>query len=156
EYSINDLGAMTSLIQRLARRRQRMLEREAAGLDRNATAGAAPAADEMQEAPPATVAERAPMASECMDTICAVTVTFHNKSTAEVPLSWVLSSRARQAMDDAVNQILAEDLQKAPPPANEVEDINHLEGSYRRIMCLLQNDSKSIGCAPPRQDEPTE
>jgi predicted acylesterase/phospholipase RssA len=132
EYSITDLGAMTSLIQRLAFRRERMERGEAMA---------------KVEEPPATAAERAPVASECMNTICAVTVTFHNKSTAEVPLSWVLSSRARHAMDEAVDQILSEDLQKPVPPPNEVDDVNRLEGSYRRIMCLLQNDSKSIGCA---------
>ncbi|MBI1211821.1 MAG: hypothetical protein GC190_10195 [Alphaproteobacteria bacterium] len=139
EYSINDLGAMTSLIQRLTARRNRM-ER-----------GTEPAA--ALEEPEATAAERAPRASECANTICAVTVTFHNKSTAEVPLSWVLSSRARQAMDQAVDQILSEDLKTPMQPPNEVEDVNRLEGSYRRIMCLLQNDSKSVGCAPSPQAE---
>lgn len=140
EYSINDLGAMTSLIQRLTLRRNRMLERQAAGTDS--------AAATLQEAPPDSVAERAPVASECMNTICAVTVTFHNKSTEEVPLSWVLSSRARYAMDVAVNQILAEDLQQAAKPVADGEDVTRLDGSYRRILCMLQNDSTSLGCAP--------
>ena len=137
EYSINDLGAMTSLIQRLAIRHQRSMER---------AQGAA-----ATEEPPSSAAERSPVASECTNTICAVTVTFHNKSTSEVPLSWVLSSRAREAMDQAVDQILSEDLQKPARPPDDVEDVNRLEGSYRRIMCLLQNDSKSVGCAPAPQ-----
>ena len=149
EYSINDLGAVTSLIQRLAKRRERM--------DRQgAPAGTSPETATAMEAPPTTMAERAPVASECSNTICAVTVTFRNKSTAEVPLSWVLSSRARLAMDQAVDQILAEDLKRAPPPANEVDDINRLEGSYRRIMCLLQNDSTSVGCAPAQLEKDDE
>jgi len=143
EYSINDLGAMTSLIQRLAMRRNRMAPRDAAGAGTSDIA-AAP----VQEAPPATVAERAPVASECANTICAVTVTFHNKSTEEVPLSWVLSSRARYAMDVAVNQILAEDLKQPAKPVEDAVDETRLEGSYRRIMCLLQNDSTSAGCVP--------
>jgi hypothetical protein len=137
EYSINDLGAITALIQRLAIRRQRALASD----EDVAAAMQAPASD----------GERSPVASECMNTICAVTVTFHNKSTAEVPLSWVLSSRARIAMDEAVNQILAEDLQHPAKALDEVDDVNRLEGSYRRIMCLLQNDTKSAGCAPAAQ-----
>ena len=94
------------------------------------------------------------MSSECTNTICAVTVTFRNKSTAEVPLSWVLSSRARNAMDQAVDQILSENLQTPmQPSSSEVEDVNRLEGSYRRIMCLLQNDPTAIGCAPAKLAE---
>jgi hypothetical protein len=92
------------------------------------------------------------MASECTNTICAVTVTFHNKASAEVPLSWVLSSRARGAMDAAVDYILRENLQTPPQAPNEVDDVNRLEGSYRRIMCLLQNTPTAPGCAPVSEE----
>ncbi len=133
EYSINDLGAVTSLIQRLT------------------SHGARTGTHGTEAQAPSPANEPPPNSSECANTICAVTVTFRNKSTAEVPLSWVLSSRARNAMDQAVDQILGENLQTPMQPSSkEVEDVNRLEGSYRRIMCLLQNDPTALGCAPAK------
>ncbi len=134
QYSINDLGAMTSLIQRL-------------------TLNAASTEPRGLRAQTTPAQNATPMASNCNSTICTVTVTFHNQSKAEVPLSWVLSSRARQAMDQAVDNILSENLQMPAPPIENAEDINRLDGSYRRIMCLLQNDSKSVACAPEKPAE---
>ena len=56
-------------------------------------------------------------------------------------------------MDEAVDNILSENLQTPMKPTNEVADVNRLEGSYRRIMCLLQNDPTAIGCAPAKLAE---
>lgn len=121
EYSVNDLGAVTALIQRLT---------GAATVTTQADQGAA--AGGMQ----------------CNEILCSVTIRFFNGPGAEVPLTWMLSSRARQSMDNAVQRILDEDL-NAPP--RDIAQGDRIEGSYRQVMCLLEEGIGRPVCpvAPP-------
>lgn len=108
EYSINDLGAVTALIQRLT--------------------GAATVTTQADQAP-------AQGGLQCNEILCAVTIRFYNAPGAEVPLTWMLSSRARQSMDNAVQRILDEDLSRPP---HDIDQGDRIEGSYRQVLCLLQ------------------
>jgi hypothetical protein len=123
EYSINDLGAVTALIQRLT------------GVSTLKSA--------------ATSSPTGSGGLECNEYLCAVTVRFYNAPNAEVPLTWMLSSRARLSMDNAVGRILDENL--AAPP-NPVTQGDRIEGSYRQLLCLLQEAKTMPACraAPPQ------
>ncbi len=106
EYSVNDLGAVTALIQRLT--------------------GAATVTQ--------TAQQTAANGEQCNEILCAVTIRFYNAPGAEIPLTWMLSSRARQSMDNAANRIIEEDL-SAPPRV--IASGDRIEGSYRQVLCLL-------------------
>jgi predicted acylesterase/phospholipase RssA len=118
EYSISDLGAVTALIQRLT---------GAA----NVTAAAGQ-----------PVGPKGSM--QCNEILCSVALRFYNAPNAEVPLTWMLSSRARLSMDNAVNEILAENLAAPPQPAPQQGD--RLQGPYREILCLLQGGKNMAAC----------
>jgi len=125
EYSINDLGAVTALIQRLT----------GAAIIR----------------PPSTPAAGSDGGMACNDILCAVTIRFYNAPNVEVPLTWTLSSRARLSMDNAVNHILAENL--AAPPSAVPNQGDRIEGSFRQILCLLQ-DGKNMPACPAAPAHP--
>jgi hypothetical protein len=118
EYSINDLGAVTALIQRLT------------GAANVTAAGGQP------------VAPKGSM--QCNEILCSMTLRFYNAPNAEVPLTWMLSSRARLSMDNAVNTILAEDLAAPPHPAPQQGD--RIQGPYREILCLLEGGKNAPAC----------
>ncbi|HEX4295542.1 MAG TPA: patatin-like phospholipase family protein [Rhizomicrobium sp.] len=118
EYSVNDLGAVTALIQRLT--------------------GAATVTQ--------SAAQTAPNGLQCNEILCAVTMRFYNAPGAEIPLTWMLSSRARLSMDNATNRILDENL-NAPP--HDIETGDRIEGSYRQVLCLLQQGKDMPPCAMP-------
>ena len=68
---------------------------------------------------------------------------FYNAPGAEIPLTWMLSSRARLSMDNATNRILEEDL-SAPP--RRIETGDRIEGSYRQVLCLLAQGKDMPAC----------
>jgi hypothetical protein len=117
EYSINDLGAVTALIQRLT--------------------GAATVSTQAAET--GTAAN----GMQCNEILCSATIRFYNAPGAEVPLTWMLSSRARQSMDNAVDRILDENL--AAPP-HDIDQGDRIEGSYRQILCLLEEGRNQPLC----------
>jgi hypothetical protein len=124
EYSVNDLGAVTALIQRLT---------GAANVGTAAGQPAGPKGGSMQ----------------CNEILCSVTLRFYNAPNVEVPLTWMLSSRARLSMDNAVNAILGENL--ATPPRAAMQQGDRIQGPYRQILCLLADGRDSPACAgPPR------
>ncbi len=116
EYSVNDLGAVTALIQRLT--------------------GAATVTTSAGTTGPAG-------GMQCNEILCSVTIRFYNAPGAEVPLTWMLSSKARQSMDNAVQRILDEDL-SAPP--RDIEKDDRIEGSYRQVLCLLEEGTGKPVC----------
>jgi hypothetical protein len=69
---------------------------------------------------------------------------FYNAPNVEVPLTWMLSSRARLSMDKAVNTILAENLATPPQVVDPQKD--HIEGPYREILCLLEHGKAMPAC----------
>jgi len=115
EYSVNDLGAVTALIQRLT--------------------GAATVTQSAQQT--------SPNGLQCNEILCSVTMRFYNAPGAEIPLTWMLSSRARLSMDNATNRILEEDL-SAPP--RRIETGDRIEGSYRQVLCLLAQGKDMPAC----------
>ncbi len=118
EYSINDLGAVTALIQRLT---------GAANVGTTAGQPTGPKGG-----------------MQCNEILCSVTLRFYNAPNVEVPLTWMLSSRARLSMDNAVNGILAENLAVPPRPALEQGD--RIQGPYRQILCLLAGGKNRPAC----------
>ncbi|MDE1987115.1 MAG: patatin-like phospholipase family protein [Alphaproteobacteria bacterium] len=89
----------------------------------------------------------------CDYPVCAVTLRFRNHTRTDIPLSWVLSSAARQSMDDAVDGMEAADVRSGPPPASvtsldDPKDLNRVLGSYRRVLCLLAARTDEQGCVP--------
>lgn len=124
DYSINDLSALTALVEQLT---------------------GAPAE--------AGSASGAGGETGCRDTMCAVTLRFRNGPRVEVPLTWVLSAGARKAMDEAVDRMEKDDVRPPPPPADlpdfDAENRNRILGSYRRIVCILDARNGTPGCAPP-------
>lgn len=91
----------------------------------------------------------------CDRTLCAVTLRFYSAPKVEVPLSWLLSARARNAMDDAVASMETADARTPVPTGPDlllaVEGKNTIQGSYRRIICLLNGRHGQAGCAQPGQ-----
>ena len=125
EYSVNDLGAVTALIQRLT--------------------GAATVTQ--------TAAQTAPNGLQCNEILCSVTIRFCNAPGAEIPLTWMLSSRARLSMDNATNRILEENLNLPP---HDIASGDRIEGSYRQVLCLLQQGKDMPPCAAAVAGESTE
>jgi predicted acylesterase/phospholipase RssA len=120
EYSVTDLGAVTALIQRLT--------------------GAATVTQ--------SAAETSPNGMQCNELLCAVTMRFMNAPGAEVPLTWMLSSRARISMDNATNRILEENLDAPPHP---IDAGDRIEGSYRQVLCLLKQGKDMPACPAAAQ-----
>jgi hypothetical protein len=111
-YSIDDLSAITALIEQLSGGEN-----------------------------PAPAAAAAKETTGCHYRICAVTLRFYNAPRVEVPLTWVLSSEARKAMDEAVDGMEHADV-RSPKAASgslpsDNQGGNKVLGSYRRIICIL-------------------
>ena len=89
----------------------------------------------------------------CTHTLCAVTLQFYSAPKVEVPLSWLLSQRARNAMDDAVANMEATDARDPVPIGPDlllaVQGKNTVQGSYRRVVCLLSARHGMAGCTAP-------
>jgi hypothetical protein len=85
----------------------------------------------------------------CREIICAVTLRFHNAPGVEVPLSWLLSDQARAAMDQAVDGVQAANVRAGAPERVPDVNVNWIEGSYRRILCILDARKDTPGCTTP-------
>lgn len=120
-YSIDDLSAMTALVEQLS------------GGD---TAQAVPNA--------------AKDSTGCHYRICAVTLRFYNAPRVEVPLTWVLSSQARKAMDQAVDGMEQDDVRNIAAASGALPSDNRggnkVLGSYRRIICILDARRDATQC----------
>ncbi len=89
----------------------------------------------------------------CDYRVCAVTLRFRNRTRSDIPLTWVLSSAARQSMDNAVDGMERADVQDGPPPSSrsgpdDTLDIDRVLGSYRRVLCLLASQKGANACTP--------
>jgi len=88
----------------------------------------------------------------CHHTLCAVSLRFRNAPNVEVPLTWLLSSRARAAMDDAVDRMERANIKdpaSLDPARQRAQSGNHILGSYGRIICILSTQKGSPGCNEP-------
>jgi hypothetical protein len=91
--------------------------------------------------------------STCDYPVCAVTLRFRNRTRTDIPLTWVLSSQARNSMDAAVDGMEQADVRGGAPsasisPVGDTQDIDRMLGSYRRVLCVLAATQGSQGCAP--------
>lgn len=92
----------------------------------------------------------------CDYPVCAVTLRFRNHTRTEIPLSWLLSSPARQSMDNAVDGLESANVRQGLPPTasvspDDTQDIDRVLGSYRRVLCVLAARRDSTGCTPAQQ-----
>jgi hypothetical protein len=91
--------------------------------------------------------------TSCDYAVCAVTLRFRNRTRSEIPVSWVLSSEARQSINTAVDGMERASVRSAVPPSavsasDDTQDVDRVLGSYRRVLCLLAGRSDATGCAP--------
>jgi hypothetical protein len=96
--------------------------------------------------------------TSCYGGACEVTLRYCNKPGVEVPVSWLLSHAARDAMNDAVTRMEKASL-RAPPAqgtrtlecndANVDDGNNKVLGSYRRVVCLLDAKAGAQSCLAP-------
>jgi predicted acylesterase/phospholipase RssA len=89
----------------------------------------------------------------CDYPVCAVTLRFRNHTHTDIPLTWVLSSAARDTMDKAVDGMERADVRFAAPPASisnaeDTQDIDRVLGSYRRVLCMLAARDATKPCTP--------
>ncbi len=89
----------------------------------------------------------------CDFPVCAVTLRFRNHTRTDIPLSWVLSSEARKSMDHAVDGMEQADVRFGAPPTSismpdDIQDIDRVLGSYRRVLCMLAARRNDRACEP--------
>jgi hypothetical protein len=91
--------------------------------------------------------------TSCDYPVCAVTLRFRNRTRSEIPLTWVLSSAARQSINNAVDGMERASVRKGVPstalsPVDDPQDVDRVLGSYRRVLCLLAARNDATGCTP--------
>ncbi len=127
ELAITDLDALTALVEQLARRA--------------AQPGSAAPEDDRKS---------------CDELVCSVTLSFGSAPGAEVPLTWLLSWSARNAMDEAVEKMMRADVRNGTPPSAIIPEssdqprYNTVLGSYARVLCLLAARDGAPRCGPSR------
>lgn len=124
DYSVSDLSAMAALIQQLTGPRETGTRAVGGRIDD----------------------------SQCNYSLCTVILSYNNSPKVEVPVTWVLSRSSREAMDEAADGLATVNAIPALAGGREFERAvaghNTVNGSYRRVFCLLERRRGPGRCEP--------